>query len=165
MRPAPVLTHRTEGGLDLPLLVSNLTGCERKDWTGEHDRELAARVVENLVYLIAEVSPGAKKGSTAPYTRAELVLVEAGDRQPRTLANAFRDAVPLVDRVVADGLADQVVADRVHLEVVLGELLALAVDVIRLGEGPVDLEVITPAGDLEPVVAPLGGEPADLVEG
>lgn len=84
--------------VDLPLLVSNLTGCDRKDWAGEQDRDLAARVVENLVYLVAEVSPGAKKGSTAPYSRAELVLVEAGDRQPRTLANAFRDAVPLTER-------------------------------------------------------------------
>ena len=81
--------------VDLPLLVSNLTGCDRKDWAGEQDRGLAARVVENLVYLVAEVSPGAKKGSTAPYSRAELVLVEAGDRQPRTLANAFRDPVKL----------------------------------------------------------------------
>jgi CRISPR system Cascade subunit CasC len=84
--------------VDVPLLVSNLTGCDRADWTGDHDRALAAQVVEHLVHLIAEVSPGAKKGSTAPYSRAELVLVEAGDRQPRTLANAFRDAVALVDR-------------------------------------------------------------------
>ena len=83
--------------IDVPLLVSNLTGCKRGDWAGEQDRDLAARVVENLVHLVAEVSPGAKKGSTAPYSRAELVLVEAGDRQPRTLANAFRDPVPLTD--------------------------------------------------------------------
>lgn len=81
--------------IDVPLLVSNLTGCRRADWAGDQDRDLAARVVENLVYLVAEVSPGAKKGSTAPYSRAELVLVEAGDRQPRTLANAFRDPVSL----------------------------------------------------------------------
>ncbi|KQM13738.1 type I-E CRISPR-associated protein Cas7/Cse4/CasC [Sphingomonas sp. Leaf24] len=79
--------------VDVPLLVSNLTGCDRKDWTGDHDRALAAQVVEHLVHLVAEISPGAKKGSTAPYSRAELVLVEAGDRQPRTLANAFRDAI------------------------------------------------------------------------
>jgi len=81
--------------VDVPLLVSNLTGCARTDWAGDHDRSLAAQVVENLVWLIAEVSPGAKKGSTAPYSRAELLLVEAGDRQPRTLANAFRDPVSL----------------------------------------------------------------------
>lgn len=81
--------------VDVPALVSNLTGCERTDWSGDQDRDLAARVVENLVWLIAEISPGAKKGSTAPYSRAELLLVEAGDRQPRTLANAFRDPVGL----------------------------------------------------------------------
>jgi CRISPR system Cascade subunit CasC len=90
--------------VDLPLLVSNLTGCKRADWAGDCDRELAGRVVENLVQLVAEISPGAKKGSTAPYSRAELVLIEAGDRQPRTLANAFRDAVPLVDRDSNRGL-------------------------------------------------------------
>ncbi|WP_298091807.1 type I-E CRISPR-associated protein Cas7/Cse4/CasC [uncultured Sphingomonas sp.] len=84
--------------VDVPLLVSNLTGCARSDWAGDHDRALAAQVVEHLVHLVAEVSPGAKKGSTAPYSRAELVMVEAGDRQPRTLANAFRDAVALEDR-------------------------------------------------------------------
>ena len=81
--------------VDVPLLVSNLTGCRRTDWAGEADRALAGRVVERLVHLVAETSPGAKKGSTAPYSRAELVLVEAGDRQPRTLANAFREPVGL----------------------------------------------------------------------
>ena len=90
--------------VDVPLLVSNLTGCPRGDWAGDQDRDLAARVVENLVHLVAEVSPGAKKGSTAPYSRAELVLVEAGDRQPRTLANAFRDPVALVERESNRGL-------------------------------------------------------------
>lgn len=82
--------------VDVPLLVSNLTGVRRRDWAAAGtDRDLAARVVENLVHLVATVSPGAKKGSTAPYSWAEAVLVEAGDRQPRTLANAFRDPVPL----------------------------------------------------------------------
>ncbi|HET9509727.1 MAG TPA: type I-E CRISPR-associated protein Cas7/Cse4/CasC [Sphingomonas sp.] len=84
--------------VDVPLLVSNLTGCARGDWAGDHDRTLGGQVVEHLVHLVAEVSPGAKKGSTAPYSRAEFVLVEAGDRQPRTLANAFRDAVATTDR-------------------------------------------------------------------
>lgn len=84
--------------VDVPLLVSNLTGCPRTDWAGDHDRALAAQVVEHLIHLVAEVSPGAKKGSTAPYSRAELVLVEAGDRQPRTLANAFRNAIATEDR-------------------------------------------------------------------
>ena len=83
--------------VDVPLLVSNLTGARRAEWRDEGvDRELAGQVVENLVHLVATVTPGAKKGSTAPYSYADLVLVEAGARQPRTLANAFREPVPLV---------------------------------------------------------------------
>jgi CRISPR system Cascade subunit CasC len=70
--------------IDLPGLIIN---CGR-------DRALASRLVHNLTHLIAEVSPGAKLGSTAPYGRADLMLVEAGDRQPRSLATAFRTAVP-----------------------------------------------------------------------
>ncbi|OSM00328.1 type I-E CRISPR-associated protein Cas7/Cse4/CasC [Magnetofaba australis] len=74
--------------VDLPLLVSNLTGCAPTEWQAA-SRELAGSVVENLIHLIASVTPGAKKGSTAPYARAEMLLVEAGSQQPRTLANAF----------------------------------------------------------------------------
>ena len=66
--------------IDLPCLISN---CGQ-------DPVLAARVVHNLIYLIAETSPGAKLGSTAPYGRAGLVLIEAGDRQPRSLSGAYR---------------------------------------------------------------------------
>jgi CRISPR system Cascade subunit CasC len=71
--------------VDVGALVDNLGG----------DRLLAARVVEHLLHLIATVSPGAKRGSTAPYAYAELMLVEAGRRQPRSLSGAFRAAVPL----------------------------------------------------------------------
>lgn len=74
--------------VDVAQLVSNLEGCESKSWTSA-DRTLAADVVASLVQLVARVSPGAKKGSTAPYAYASLTLVEAGSAQPRTLANAF----------------------------------------------------------------------------
>jgi CRISPR system Cascade subunit CasC len=57
-----------------------------------------------LLHLIATVSPGAKKGSTAPYTYAELVLLEAGSRQPRTLSNAFRKPAELGGDVRKDAL-------------------------------------------------------------
>ena len=70
--------------VDLRQLVGNLSG----------DRTLAVEVLSRLVHLIATVSPGAKLGSTAPYACAELVLAEAGTRQPRTLANAFMNPVP-----------------------------------------------------------------------
>lgn len=66
--------------VDIPGLLKNLGG----------DAPLAGEVLHNLLYLIAEVSPGAKLGSTAPYSRASFLLVEAGDRQPRSLAEAFR---------------------------------------------------------------------------
>ncbi len=75
--------------VDVPGLISNLEGCKAQEWEGA-DRTLAAKVIEHLVHLIATVSPGAKLGSTAPYGYADLMLVEAGKRQPRSLANAFR---------------------------------------------------------------------------
>lgn len=75
--------------VDVPGLVSNLEGCAADDWESA-DKTLVGKVVEHLVHLIATVSPGAKLGSTAPYTCADLMLIEAGSRQPRSLANAFR---------------------------------------------------------------------------
>jgi CRISPR system Cascade subunit CasC len=68
--------------VDIPTLIANLAD----------DAPLAGKVVEHLVHLIATISPGAKKGSTAPYAYADLVFVESGTRQPRSLANAFREA-------------------------------------------------------------------------
>ena len=78
--------------VDVPGLVSNLEGCKSDEWQ-EADRDLSATVVGHLLHLIATVTPGAKLGSTAPYACADLVLVEAGSRQPRSLANAFRSPV------------------------------------------------------------------------
>lgn len=78
--------------VDVPGLVSNLEGCPASEWDGA-DRTLAGKVVEHLVHLISTVSPGAKLGSTAPYAWADLMLIEAGSRQPRSLANAFRSPV------------------------------------------------------------------------
>ena len=88
--------------VDVPLLVANLGG----------DREIAAKVIEHLIHLIAQVSPGAKKGSTAPYAWAELMLAEAGERQPRTLANAIRTPVRLRTNHL---LGDTVTALQGHL--------------------------------------------------
>ena len=78
--------------VDVPGLVSNLEGCNAREWESA-DKTLAGKVVEHLTHLIATVSPGAKLGSTAPYGYADLMLVEAGSRQPRSLANAFRSPV------------------------------------------------------------------------
>lgn len=86
--------------VDVAQLVSNLEGCDPKAWTSA-DRTLAADVVSSLVQLVSRVSPGAKKGSTAPYAYSHLTLVEAGAAQPRTLANAFFEPVkdqPLLEK-------------------------------------------------------------------
>ena len=85
--------------VDLPGLLGNLGG----------DADMAGSVLHHLIYLIAEVSPGAKLGSTAPYGRASFMLLEAGDRQPRSLGEAYRKPCgPDVDeaaRELADHLA------------------------------------------------------------
>jgi CRISPR system Cascade subunit CasC len=88
--------------VDLPQLVSNLTGCAAADWR-DADPALAQDVVRRLVPLIATTSPGAKLGATAPYAHAEVVLGELGDRQPRSLANAFFDPLALTPRAGEDG--------------------------------------------------------------
>jgi CRISPR system Cascade subunit CasC len=64
------------------------------------DRNLAGDVVQRLVHMIATVSPGAKKGSTAPYAYSHLVLVESGKAQPRTLQNAFVEPVRTSGNVI-----------------------------------------------------------------
>ena len=86
--------------VDLPGLAANL---------GPAADDLAGKVLHNLVHLIAEVSPGAKLGSTAPYARANLMLLEAGDRQPRSLAEAFRKPVKHSE-VAEERLAEHLVA-------------------------------------------------------
>ena len=56
--------------------------------------DLAGEVVHRFTQMLSTVSPGAKLGSTAPYAFSHLVLAESGAAQPRTLANAFLNAVP-----------------------------------------------------------------------
>jgi CRISPR system Cascade subunit CasC len=84
--------------VDIPLLISNLGG----------EAALGSKVVQHLVHLIAKVSPGAKKGSTAPYSYAEMMLVEAGHRQPRTLANAFRQPVKALSSAAVAALSSHI---------------------------------------------------------
>lgn len=78
--------------VDVPLLVSNLEGCRREDWK-DADHELTKEVLRRFTKMLGVVSPGAKLSSTAPYSRSEFLMVESGQVQPRTLANAFKEAV------------------------------------------------------------------------
>lgn len=76
--------------VDVPLLISNLSGCERSEWRDRPEAIGDARdVLTGLVNSIATVSPGAKLGATAPYARTDCALLETGDTQPRSLANAY----------------------------------------------------------------------------
>ena len=85
--------------LDRGMLLDNLGG----------DAKMAGAVAERLVHLIATVSPGAKLGPTAPYGYASWMLVEAGNRQPRSLAEAFRGHCPPDTRKAEEAV-------RQHLE-------------------------------------------------
>ena len=87
------LIHETEltSGLFYGYVVVDLNGLLSN--LG-HDTEIAGQILHNLIYLVAEISPGAKQGSTAPYGRAAFMLLEAGSRQPRSVAEAWRTPCP-----------------------------------------------------------------------
>ena len=78
--------------IDIPLLVSNFTGCDPKDWRAQDSAEVR-QVLGALIRAIATVSPGAKLGATAPYAYCDFMLLEAGTQQPRSLANAYLQAL------------------------------------------------------------------------
>ena len=65
------------------LLLKNLSG----------DRDLAGRALSALVRAAATASPSGKKNSFANHVRAEYLLLERGDGQPRSLASAFTKPV------------------------------------------------------------------------
>ena len=100
--------------VDVPQLVANLEGIEIKDWASAtpEQRSLAGRVVQHLLHLVATVSPGAKRGSTAPFEWAKFTLVEAGDWQPRSLAGAFQNALstrqPGLRQAAVQRLSDEI---------------------------------------------------------
>ena len=65
------------------LLLKNLSG----------DTDLAGRALSALVCAAATASPSGKKNSFANHVRAEYMLLERGDGQPRSLASAFTKPV------------------------------------------------------------------------
>lgn len=119
--------------VDVPQLVANLEGVEMKDWASAppDKRELAGRVVQHLLHLIATVSPGAKRGSTAPFEWAKFMLVEAGDWQPRSLAGAFHNALPTNEPAIRKAAVQRLSNELSQLDAAYGAPLArryLAVD-------------------------------------
>lgn len=135
--------------VDVPLLVANLSGVDPERWAEPTtDRTLAARVVEHLVHLVATVSPGAKKGSTAPYAWTQCLLVEAGVRQPRTLATAFEQAVRAtpqrsLSQAAEAALFDRLSAfDRAYGAREARAFLSLQPDARPGVEGPMELDAL-----------------------
>lgn len=104
--------------VDVPLLVANLTGADPKDWRSQ-DAATARRVLEALIDSIARQSPGAKKGSTAPYAWADVLYLETGRAQPRSLANAFLEALRF------DGKTDPRQAALNRMATYLGQIDAM----------------------------------------
>jgi CRISPR system Cascade subunit CasC len=128
--------------VDVPQLIENLEAIRREDCFAEETppekRALSGKVVEHLLHLIATVSPGAKRGSTAPFDWANFMLVEAGDWQPRSLAGAFQDALPLSARdavPIRERAVERLRAEIGTMDEAYGATLArrfLAIDPIEL---------------------------------
>jgi CRISPR system Cascade subunit CasC len=119
--------------VDVPQLVANLEGVSIHAWDSAtpEQRELAGRVVRSLLHLVATVSPGAKRGATAPFEWAKFMLVEAGDWQPRSLAGAFQNAMPLAQPALRQSAVRRLAEEVGRIDEAYGAPLArrfLAVD-------------------------------------
>lgn len=84
------------------------------------EAESAEQLAVNLVRAMATVSPGAKRGSTAPYAYAEMVLLERGAQQPRTLANAFLEPVKANGTAIMPASVSALLGYRTQLEGMYG---------------------------------------------
>lgn len=123
--------------VDVPQLVANLEGVSIKDWATATpaQRELAGRVVQHLLHLVATVSPGAKRGSTAPFEWAKFMLVEAGDWQPRSLAGAFQNALALNQPALRKAAVQRIADEMARMDEAYGAPLSrryLAVDDVQV---------------------------------
>jgi CRISPR system Cascade subunit CasC len=123
--------------VDVPQLVANLEGVKIEDCfkVGADQRELAAKVVHHLLHLIATVSPGAKRGSTAPFEWAKLMLVETGDWQPRSLAGAFQTALDTVEGGIRERAVGKLADELQRLDAAYGapsERRFLSVDDVQV---------------------------------
>ncbi len=94
--------------VDRALLLRNLGGT---------DAALAATALGALTQAAATTAPRGKQNSFAAHGRAQYVLAERGDAQPRTLAGAFSKAVSggdLVEDSVAALLAFRAALDAAY---------------------------------------------------
>ncbi|MBK5969330.1 MULTISPECIES: type I-E CRISPR-associated protein Cas7/Cse4/CasC [Thiorhodovibrio] len=138
--------------VDVPQLVENLEAIKRQECfdpaTPPEKRALAGQVVEHLLHLMATVSPGAKRGSTAPFDWASFMLVEAGDWQPRSLAGAFHEALPAADNTapIRQRAMDRLGKEIGHMDEAYGAPLArrfMALDPVAIPQAErIDLNTL-----------------------
>ena len=123
MAPAPVVWERIEarlaqeareaegaspsrwrtfaGGLALAAGVAAVALLFGHNAGQESQRALAATALAALAEAAATVAPSGKQNSFAAHGRAEYILAEKGDQQPRTLAGAFSRPVSGDDLMAA----------------------------------------------------------------
>ncbi len=106
--------------IDRNLLVENLAG----------DKALAATAITALVEALATASPSGKKNSFAHGGRAEYILAERGDQQPRTLAGAFLHHVR--DEDLMSKSVDRLEKYRADMDAAYGDC-AEATQVMHIG--------------------------------
>lgn len=76
--------------VDVEQLLTNINGTtDKTKWK----TDVAKKTITSLMHLISKTSPGAQKGSTAPYGYAPFLMVEAGDQLPCNLELAFYEPV------------------------------------------------------------------------
>src|SRR5690625_4431373 len=74
-------------------------------------------------------------------------------------------AMALIDRVIADGLALEVIRNRVNIKAVALKDLALRGDVTVILYCSPRVEVVAPAGNFEAVITPRRCQSCDLFKG
>ncbi len=115
--------------IDMVQLRDNLVGL------AQYDPGLPERLASALVRAVATVSPGAKRGSTAPYAYAEFIMTERGSAQPRSLANAFLKPVRADGADLMSASITALLEYRTRLEAMYGEDLTTATSSIHEQQG------------------------------
>lgn len=96
--------------IDRHLLISNLNG----------DVEAANNALKSLIEAIVTVSPSGKQNACASLSRANYVLAELGNQQPRSLSMAFFN--PITDGNLSDGSINALTEWRDNVDTVYGQV-------------------------------------------
>ncbi|NJO64224.1 MAG: hypothetical protein HC836_40445 [Richelia sp. RM2_1_2] len=74
--------------VEMAKLFSNLSGKKESDFINSN-LDLESEVIAKLIEAMCFITPGAKKGSTAPYGTNHMLVVQISDKQPQNLVTAF----------------------------------------------------------------------------